>query len=183
MISRTLSILATTLAIGACTKGAMSPTDAASTSFAGAPALAGLTPAAGTTGVDPARPITINFTMSMMTGMEMLVIVHEGSVTGLQVAGTSVWSTDRTTLTFTPAAPLKAKTTYVVHFSPSLQGTNGKTINMGVGSAMGGQMVTGGMMGSFGAGMMNGQWAPGMMGAGWKASDGTFGMMFTFTTA
>lgn len=31
--------------------------------------------------------------------------------------------------------------------------------------------------------MMNGQWGPGMMGTGWQAANGTFGMIFTFTTA
>ena len=48
---------------------------------------------------------------------------------------------------------------------------------------LGGQFVSGGMMGSSAGGMMNGTWSDGMMGAGWKASDGTFGMLFTFTTA
>jgi hypothetical protein len=37
------------------------------------------------------------------------------------------------------------------------------------------------MMGS--TSMMNGQWGPGMMGNGWQAANGTFGMIFTFTTA
>ena len=181
-ISRILSIFTTTLAMGACNNGAMSSAGVTGNSVTGAPALSSLTPAAGTTGVDPTKPITITFTLPMMNGMEMLVVVHEGSVTGPQIGGTSVWSTDRATLTFTPATPLKAKTNYIVHFSPNLQGTNGKTINMGAGTMMGGPVVTGGMMGSLG-GMMNGQWGPGMMGAGWQASDGTFGMTFTFTTA
>lgn len=73
------------------------------------------------------------------------------------------------------------RTTYILHLSPSLQGANGQMINMTAGGMMGGQFVTGGMMGS--GGMMNGQWGPGMTRAGWQASNGTFGMFFTFTTA
>ncbi len=78
-----------------------------------------IVPASASTGVDPTKPVTITFSYPMMTGMEMLVVLHEGTVTGPQVAGS----------------------------------------------------------------MMNGQWGPGMMGTGWRASDGTFGMFFTFTTA
>lgn len=140
-------------------------------------------PASATTGVDPTNPVTITFSHPMMTGMEMLVVQHEGTVTGPQVAGTSRWSADRTVLTFTPSAALKAQTIYILHFSPSLQGANGQMIDMGAGMTIGGQYVSGGMMGSAAGGMMNGQWGPGMMGTGWQASDGTFGMFFTFRTA
>ena len=178
--SLAVTLAAAVLAAGACTKGATSPTDP-SASATDAPALASLAPSAGATGVDPAKPVVLTFTMSMMTGMETLVVLHEGTVSGPQVAGSSAWSADRKTLTFTPTAPLKGRTTYVVHLSPSLQGTNGMMINRTSTSSMGGQAVSGGMMGS--GGMMSGQWGPGMMGAGWKARDGTFGVVFSFTTA
>lgn len=173
----TFGLLATVLTLGACS----SLTDPNRTLTA--PTVLSVTPASATTGVDPTKPVTITFSLSMMTGMEMLVVLHEGSVTGPQVAGTANWSADRSALTFTPSAPLKAKTTYFVHLSPSLQGANGQTINMAGGMQLGGQYVTGGMMGSAGGGMMNGQWGPGMMGGGWQAPNGTFGMFFTFTTA
>ena len=55
-------------------------------------------------------------------------------------------------------------------------------INSTGGMMTAGQSVTGSMMCSTGS-MMNGQWGPGMIGAGWKAATGTYGMMFTFTTA
>jgi len=80
-----------------------------------------------------------------------------------------------------PQAPMKHATTYVVHLSPGLEDTAGHMINMAPGTMMGGWTVSGSMMG--GGSMMNGQWGPGMMGAGWQAADGTFGMMFSFTTA
>lgn len=178
-----LASLATLVAFGACSKTAPAPSGPNGALAVDAPILLSVLPASATTGVDPAKPIVVTFNMAMMSGMEMLVVVHEGSVTGPQVVGSAAWSTDRRTLTFTPTAMLKTKTLYVVHFSPSLQGANGKTIDMGQGMKIGGQFVTGGMMGVAGAGMMNGSWGPGMMGAGWKASDGTFGMQFTFTTA
>ena len=179
----TLATIASILAVGACSANSSSPTNPAGVLAADAPAVLSVLPAAATTGVDPTKPVIVTFTMAMLSGMEMLVVVHEGSVTGPQVAGTSVWSADRRVLTFTPTATLKAKTTYVVHFSPSLQGTNGKTVDLSQCTKLGGQYVTGGMMGSTAGGMMNGSWGPGMMGAGWKASDGTYGMLFTFTTA
>lgn len=177
--SLAVATLASILTFGACSTstspGGVPATDA--------PIALSVLPAAATAGVDPTKPIVITFNMSMMSGMEMLVVVHEGSVTGPQVAGSPSWSADRRVLTVTPATALKAKTTYVVHFSPSLQGTNGKMIDLAQCTKIGGQYVSGGMMGSGGTGMMGGSWGPGMMGAGWQASDGTFGMLFTFTTA
>lgn len=178
-----LASLASPIAFGACSKNASSPAGPNGALAVDAPIVLSLLPASATTGVDPAKSVTITFNMPMMTGMEMLVVLHEGSVTGPQVAGNAAWSADRRVLTFTPAATLKAKTIYVVHFSPSLQAMNGKTINMAQGMNIGGQFVTGGMMGAAAAGMMGGSWGSGMMGAGWKANDGTFGMQFTFTTA
>jgi hypothetical protein len=153
------------------------PTDTA----ANAPSLASIQPANAAAGVDPATPIVLHFNHAMMTGMEMLVVLHEGSVTGAVVGMVATWSADRTTLTLMPQAPMKHATTYVVHLSPSLKDTAGHMINLASGTMMGGRTVSGGMMG--GGSMMNGQWGPGMMGAGWQAADGTFGMMFSFTTA
>jgi Bacterial Ig-like domain len=148
---------------------------------ANAPSLVSIQPANATASVDPATPIVLHFSHAMMTGMEMLVVLHEGSVTGAVVGMAATWSADRTTLTLIPQAPLKHAMTYVVHLSPSLKDTAGLMINLAPGTMMGGRTVSGGMMG--GGSMMNGQWGPGMMGAGWQAADGTFGMMFSFTTA
>ena len=172
--------LASFLTLEACSEGSFSPTDVLAID---APIALSVLPAAATTGVDPTRPITITFNMSMMSGMEMLVVVHEGSVTGPQVTVSSSWSPDRHVLTITPSVMLKAKSTYAVHMSPSLRGTNGKMIDVTQCATIGCQHVSGGMMDSGASGMMNGSWGAGMMGAGWKAGDGTFGMLFTFTTS
>lgn len=172
-------VIASSLALGACSSSSSSPTSTDAT----APAALGVLPAASATGVSATAPIVVTFNVSMMSGMETLVVLHEGSVTGTQVMGVSTWSADRTALTITPATALKAKTTYVVHLSPSLKGTNGTMIDLAQCTKIGGQSISGSMMGAGAGGMMGGTWGPGMMGAGWQATDGTFGMQFTFTTA
>ncbi len=187
-----LASLVVLLGTGACANQAAAPTDPTSALLTTAPTLLSVSPATGMVGVDATKPVILTFNRSMMTGMEMFVVVHENSVTGAQVAGTAMWSVDRRTMTFTPAAALKPQTTYVVHLSPSLLDTNGKSIDLASCAKIGGQTVSRGMMGSAGltgmmglaaGGMVNGSWGPGMMGAGWQASDGTFGMVFNFTTA
>jgi hypothetical protein len=170
-------------ALAACS-GTAGITTADSKVTADSTIVLALAPANATTGVDLARPIVVTFNRPMMAGMETLVLVHEGSVTGPVVAGPSTWSIDRTVLTFTPATPLKSHTTYVVHLSPSILGANGHPLDLAACARLGGQSVTSGMMGTAtGSGMMGGSWGPGMMGNGWRAADGTFGMVFTFTTA
>lgn len=167
------------LFVAACSRSDTSVSPAATAIEA--PTLAAIQPASAATGVAPNAPIMLRFSHAMMTGMEMFVILHEGSVTGAVVPATATWSADRTTLTLTPQAPLKGATKYLVHLSPSLQDAAGHQINLSPGAMMGGQSVSGGMMGA--TSMMNGQWGPGMMGNGWQAANGTYGMIFTFTTA
>lgn len=139
-----------------------------------------VSPASGSTNVDPSGPITIRFNHSMAVGMEMLVILHETSVTGPQIAGVANWSADRTRLTFTPAQALKTKTTYVLHLSPNLTDANGQRIDF----ASCAQQVNGQPVGMMTGGMMSGGTGPGMMGPGWQSGSGTwgYGMTFTFAT-
>lgn len=163
---------------------AASSTVAAPDTTLNAATVISVSPASATVGADPTKPVIISFSHAMMNGMEMLVLVHEGSLTGPAVVGVATWSTDRTMMTFVPSSPLKAHTVYMVHLSPSLKDAAGQAINLAAGMQMGGQYATAGMMGlASGAGMMNGAWGPGMMGSGWKSTDGTFGMFFSFTTA
>lgn len=139
-----------------------------------------ISPVSGSTNVDPSGPVTITFNHSMGMGMEMLVILHEASVTGPQIAGVAVWSADRTRLTFTPTQTLKNKTTYVLHLSPNLTDANGQRIDF----ASCAQQVNGQPAGMMTGGMMSGGTGPGMMGPGWQAGSGTwgYGMTFTFAT-
>ena len=141
---------------------------------AGLPVVLSVTPAADATSANPSSPITIVFNHSMMVGMELLVMLHEGPAAGPTVAGSFAWSSDRTTLTFVPAEALKSKTTYVLHLSPNLKDSAGRGIDFaGCAQRVRGQPSTGGRMGE------------GMMGSGWQPRSGTwgYGMTVTFTTA
>ena len=142
----------------------------------GSPVVLAIAPAANSTGVNATSPIVITFNHPMMTGMELLVMLHKGTVTGPQVAVTASWSLDRTILTVTPNAPLEANMTYALHLSPNLKDLAGNPIDFaGCARNVGGQPVAGGM---FGWGGYCGN------GPGWKAGSGTwgYGMTFTFTT-
>jgi len=122
--------------------------------------------------------------------MEEYAALHEGPVTGPEVAGTWARSTDGMTLTFTPDAPLKPATMYTIHIGGGMMDEDGHTVDLDMhGMDMGGEwatesMMTGGMgSGMGGMGGMGGQ--PGThMGQGWQdPSNGTYGMVFSFTTA
>jgi len=136
-------------------------------------ALRSVSPANGVTGVSITMPMAMTFSGPMGSDMEKYVVVHEGAVAGPAVAGRWNWSTDRRTLTFTPDAPLKSRTTYVIHMGGGMRGQNGMPLDYAQCAALGGRSVPGGMMGG---GM-------GMMGPGWQGADGGYGMTFTFTTA
>ncbi|MDP2958247.1 MAG: Ig-like domain-containing protein [Longimicrobiales bacterium] len=172
----TAALLAT---LGACTDTAAIPgvDDVAS--------LLSVQPAGGSVNVAVGRNVVITFDHAIAAGMEAYAALHEGSVVGPVVAGAWGASQDRTVLTFRPAAPLKAATTYVIHLGGGMMGGNGQRVNLerhGIG--MGGQWATGSMMtGGMGAGMMSGGQST-MMGSGWQhPNNGSYGMVFTFKTA
>ncbi len=155
-------------------------------------ALLSVVPPGGASGVDPNGPLVIEFSHPMMQGMEEFADVHEGDVEGPLVEGAWSWNDTFTTLTFTPAAPLKNQTRYVIHIGGGMTDGNGRHINYGThGTGMGGQWMTqqmhqgglhgyGGGMGGGGGGMGGGIG----MGAGWThPMNGSYGMIFTFTTA
>ena len=178
MLGRTAVVALASLASMACANSS-GPAEAA-------PAVLAVVPASGATGVSPTAPVVMTFSHSMMTGMEMNVMLHEGFVTGPAIAGSAAWSTDRRTLTFTPSAALKPGTTYLLHLAPTLFAADGQRIEHGPCTALGGQSVTGTMTGSgmMGSGMMgSGMMGSGMMGSAWEMSGGSYGMTFRFTTA
>ena len=157
------------VAIAACSGSATAPS-----AEADRPVVLSIRPASNATSVDPSSPITITFNRPMMVGMELLIILHQGTVAGPQVPGSFSWSPDRTTLTFVSAEALKSKTTYVLHLSPNLKDATGRAIDFpGCAQRVGGQPLSGGMMGG------------GMMGSGWQPGSGTwgYGMTLTFTSA
>jgi len=150
----------------------------------GATAFVSVVPVGGDTDVDPNAPVVIQFDHAMQTGMEMYAALHEGDVTGPEVAGTWTWSDDDTVLTFTPDQPLLRGTQYTVHLGGGMTDAHGGFVDLeSHGSDMGGDWATDDMMmggGMMGGGMMDG--GP-HMGEGWEHSNGSFGMVFSFTTA
>ena len=137
------------------------------------PAVATVVPAGQATGVDPATPIVVQFTHPMMAGMERYLAVHEGATTaGPVVSGAWTWSSDRTVLTFIPAVALRHATQYTIHIGGGLRDTMNRELDHGACGAQGGVDAPAGMMGG-----------SGMMGDGWRHSNGSYGMLFTFTTA
>lgn len=185
---RFTSALAGAVMITACgASGPTTPTTSATASAKDAVVLS-VVPSGGATGVDRAAPITVTFSHAMMQGMEMLVVLHEGSVTGAEVSGASAWSRDRTQLTFTPAAALEPQTTYVLHFSPNMKDSTGAAIDWpACAGGVGGTAANAGMFGggTMGGGMNGGGMGAGMMGSAWQPGSGTwgYGMLVTFKTA
>lgn|SRR5574341_52662 len=141
--------------------------------------IVSLVPSGGATGVDPSAPIVITFSHSMAMGMEAYAALHQGDVTGPEVPGTWTWSADRMTLTFTAAQPLMSGTGYAVHLGGGMHDATGGDLDyQHCVSQHDGLWVTGAMMG--GGGMMGDST---MMGPGWRHANGSYGMVFTFTTA
>ena len=154
-------------------------------------ALLSVIPQGGATGVDPNSPIVIEFTHAMMPGMEEYADVHEDDVEGPLVPGSWSWNEAHTKLTFTPDSPLKSQTRYVIHIGGGMEDQDGQHINFQQhGLEMGGQWMTeqmhqGGQHGyGGGQGGMGGGMGGTGMGAGWvHPTNGSYGMVFFFTTA
>ena len=147
---------------------------------AGSTALVSVAPVGGATGVDPTEPVVVTFDHAIDPAMTEYASLHEGDVNGPEVAGTWSLSEDSTELTFTQDEPLKAGTEYTIHLGGGMMDAEGGHVDMGTnGTHMGGEWATGSMMGG---GMNGGQ--HGHMGGSWDhPENGSYGMLFTFTTA
>ena len=172
--------LSTPLVVAACDEG-ITQADDEETAFLS------VVPQGGATDVDPSMPVVIEFSHPMLAGMEAYADVHEGHAEGSLVAGNWSWNEDRTHMTFTPAAPLKPHTQYVVHIGGGMQDEDGHPIDYEEHRThMGGEWMTqdmhqGGDHGTGGG--MGGMGGTGM-GTGWThPTNGSYGMLFTFTTA
>jgi len=149
-----------------------------SSTSAGA-AFMSVSPAGGATSMAVGSAITFRFNGAMGAGMEQYVDLHMGDLSGAEVAMTCAWSADRTLLTCTPGSPLAAHTTYAIHLGGGMMSAGGTAVDYTTyGPGMGGQWIMGGMMTGTHGGM-----AWGMMGNGWQNANGSYGMVFSFTTA
>ena len=135
-------------------------------------------PAAGAMGVAVGTPLLFRFSGAMAAGMEQYVDLHMTDLSGAEVGMSCAWSADRTQLTCTPGSPLAPHTTYAMHLGGGMMSAGGAAVDYTAGLGMGGQWIMGGMMTGTHGGM---GW--GMMGNGWRNANGSYGMVFTFTTA
>ena len=142
-------------------------------------ALMSVSPAGGAAGVPVGSSMTFRFSGAMGAGMEQYVDLHMGDLSGAEVAMSCAWSPDRTLLTCTPGSALAAHATYALHMGGGMMSAGGAVIDYTTyGLGMGGQWIMGGMMTS-----SHGGRAWGMMGSGWHNANGSYGMVFAFTTA
>ena len=175
-----LSFLAAALAVACGGGNSMTGPDMSGSggSSGGAVAFMAVSPAAGATGVPVGSPITFRFSGAMGTGMEQYMDLHMGDLSGAEMPMSCVWSGDRTLVTCTPASPLASRTTYALHLGGGMMSAGGMAVDYTTyGPGMGGQWIMGGMTTGTHRGM---GW--GMMGSGWRNANGSYGMVFTFTT-
>jgi hypothetical protein len=188
--TRTLLAAALTLpAVGACggdaTPTALDPPSAV---------LVTVSPLGGAQDVDVRTEVVVEFDAPMMAGIQDYAMLHRGDVTGPEVPGAWTLSPDRTTLTFAPTSDLEPHTPYTLHLGGGMMDGSGHTADfeahghqMGgswaTGEMMGGGMMGGGGMGSGMGGGTGGVMGDAHMGQGWQhPENGSYGMVFTFTT-
>jgi hypothetical protein len=145
---------------------------------AGAVALMAVSPVAGASSVPVGSLITFRFSGAMGSGMEQYMDLHVGGLSGAEMPMNCVWSEDRTQVTCTPASPLASGTMYAIHLGGGMMSATGTAVDDTAGLGMGGQWIMGGMMTGTHGGM---GW--GTMSSGWRNPNGSYGMVFTFTTA
>ena len=144
--------------------------------------LLSVTPRGGEVNVATTSEVVITFSHAMDPMMTEYAALHEGDVHGPEVPGTWAFSGDGTELIFTADQPLKSATEYTIHLGGDMMDAEGHHVDMGThGEMMGGTWADESMM--MGGGMMGG----GMhehMGEGWEhPQNGSYGMIFTFTTS
>lgn len=169
-------------AVGVVASGGLIGCSEAPTALEGDVMLLSVAPQGGSVGVDPDASVVVTFDHAIMASMTAYAALHEGPVTGPEVAGAWSLSADGRVLTFTPAQALKQATSYTIHLGGGMEGEHGESMDFETHGAMhmGGQWATGGMM-SGGMSGMDGSHPH--MGGGWSHPNGTYGMTFTFTTA
>ncbi len=169
-ISLALAVTGMVLLLDACSDSTTQPSPATS--------LVQVVPQGGATGVASNTALVLEFSGTMGMGIEQYLDLHQGPVTGPVMPMTCSWSGDRTVLTCVPNTPLQGQTDYTMHVGAGMMDANGRAAVMEQpGMGMGGQVVTGGMMG----GMHAGQEID-TMGPGWRDADGHLGIAFSFRT-
>jgi hypothetical protein len=145
MRSSTLAAIIAALAAGpSCSGDLVGPTTGSPL-----PNVTSLVPSSRARGVDPSTSVVMRFSHPMGEHTELLVWLHEGTIADPLVSGRWSWSGDRTVMTFTPTSPLRPGTTYTLHLAPALQTVDGKPLDHGRCSRIGGERITDGVVFSF----------------------------------
>lgn len=164
------------LGVSACTAG--------TTGLEPETALLSVAPAGGSTDVAVDEAVVVRFDHPMHDHAVDVAAVHEGDVTGPLVSGTWTLEENGTVMRFMPDEPWQAGTTYTVHLGGGMEDAGGHLVDFeSHGPGMGGMWANEGMMGGgmHGGGMGGGDHPH--MGEGWEHANGSYGMIFTFTTA
>lgn len=167
------------LTMAACSNDGPSAPDP--TPDGGTALLVAVEPAGGSVGIGLDTDVTLEFDHAMDPAMSGYADVHEGDLTGPVVPGTWEWLDGHTRLRFTPSDALQAATTYKIHVGGGMMDEDGHMVDLEThGEEMGGTWATDTMMN----GGMGGHMDPAEhSGGAWDdPSNGSHGMVFTFTT-
>lgn len=174
-----LALVAVALAAAGC--------DASLTGVGPEAALLSVVPEGGAENVDPNEPVVVSFDHAMSPAMTEYAALHEGDINGPEVAGTWSLSADSTALIFEHPEPLAAGTLHTIHLGGNMMDAKGHHVDLEThGTHMGGEWADGHMMGGTGGMHGGGHGGSGHphMGDGWQhPENGSYGMIFTFTTA
>ena len=147
-------------------------------------ALFSVQPTGGARGVEIPAQVRITFTHPLPDHMTTFVDMHHGGVDSPTVDGTWSFTPDHMTLMFEPGEPLHPGMDYTIHLGGGMGDTFGRPVDLGTRRAeCGGEWALGSMFGR--AGMPGGGhgWEnSGHVGNGWAHTNGSYGMMFGFTT-
>ena len=168
--------------LGACSS---SPTDEAAGPD-GPTVLLSVLPAGGAVDISLTTDITVGFSRTISDNLRHFVALHDGDCPGPVVSGTWTRTSDGMGLGFIPFGPLIPGTEYTIHVGGGMTDGFSQPFDLRLhGIPLGGETATEEMvLGPDGMGM-----GVDMMGAtithtglGWAHSDGTYGMVFQFTT-
>lgn len=132
-------------------------------------------PAPGATGVDPSTLVTVRFSQPIAAGTDAWFDVHRQGIAGPVVAGHWIWSADLRTATFHPDHPLGPGEMHAIHLGAGIRSASGAALNFTHCVEAGGQWAFGQPGWHHGEGGPHGD-------RGWMHSNGSYGVMFGFTT-
>ncbi len=181
-----LVIISAATFVAGCSGSPSGDGPTAPTAPTGPTVLLSVVPAVGTVDVGLTADIEVRFSQSIPTTMRNYIALHDGDCPGPVVGGMWSRTSDQVGLHFMSFEPLMPETEYTIHVGGGMTDGSGMTFDLGThGFGMGGEWATEEMvLGPDGMGMgmdMMGQTIS-HTGLGWAYSDGTYGMVFQFTT-